>query len=81
MVVFNDGAFGNVKRSQQEDFDGRLVGVDLYNPDFIKLSESFGVHGTRVQDASGLQQELERAFAGDKPVLIEVPVGQLERVY
>ena len=53
VVVFNDSAYGNVKRSQQEDFGGRLVGVDLRNPDFIRLSESFGVRGARVQDASG----------------------------
>ena len=81
VVVFNDDAYGNVKRSQQEDFGGRLVGVDLRNPDFIRLSESFGVRGARVQDASALRRELERAFAGDQPVLIEVPVGELERVY
>ena len=81
VVVFNDNAYGNVKRSQQEDFGGRLVGVDLRNPDFIRLSESFGVRGARVEDASALRRELERAFAGDQPVLIEVPVGELERVY
>ena len=81
VVVFNDNAYGNVKRSQQEDFGGRLVGVDLRNPDFIRLSESFGVRGARVQDAAALRHELERAFAGDQPVLIEVPVGELERVY
>jgi acetolactate synthase-1/2/3 large subunit len=81
VVVFNDNAYGNVKRSQQEDFGGRLVGVDLRNPDFIRLSESFGVRGARVEDASALRRELERAFAGDQPVLIEVPVGELKRVY
>ena len=81
VVVFNDNAYGNVKRSQQEDFGGRLVGVDLRNPDFVRLSESFGVRGARVQDPAALRQELERAFAGDEPVLIEVPVGELERVY
>ena len=81
VVVFNDNAYGNVKRSQQEDFGGRLVGVDLRNPDFIRLSESFGVRGARVQDAAALRHELERAFAGDQPVLIEVPVGELKRVY
>ena len=81
VVVFNDNAYGNVKRSQQEDFDGRLVGVDLRNPDFVRLSESFGVRGARATDAAALQRELERAFAGAEPVLIEVPVGELERVY
>ena len=81
VVVFNDNAYGNVKRSQQEDFGGRLVGVDLRNPDFVRLSESFGVRGARVQDPAALRQELERAFAGDEPVLIEAPVGELERVY
>ncbi len=81
VVVFNDNAYGNVKRSQREDFGDRLVGVDLRNPDFVRLSESFGVRGARVQDAAALRQELERAFAGDEPVLIEVPVGELERVY
>lgn len=81
VVVFNDDAYGNVKRSQQEEFGGRLVGVDLRNPDFVRLSESFGVRGARVRDAAALQKELERAFAGSEPVLIEVPVGELERVY
>ena len=41
--------YGNVKRSQQEDFGGRLFGVDLRNPDFVRLSESFGVRGARVR--------------------------------
>lgn len=81
VVVFNDDAYGNVKRSQQEDFGGRLVGVDLRNPDFVKLSESFGVRGARAHDAAALRRELERAFAGGEPALIEVPVGELERVY
>ena len=81
VVVFNDDAYGNVKRSQQEDFDGRLVGVDLRNPDFVRLSESFGVRGARARDAAALRRELERAFAGSEPVLIEVPVGEMERVY
>ena len=81
IVVFNDNSYGNVKRSQQEDFDGRLVGVDLLNPDFIKLADSFGVKGTRAYDAVTLQRELEQAFVGNEPVLIEVPVGELERIY
>ena len=38
------------------------------------------MRGARVRDPAALRQELERAFADDEPVLIEVPVGELERV-
>src|SRR5439155_7758976 len=34
-VVFNDGAFGNVKRTQEQTFSGRLIASDLVNPDFV----------------------------------------------
>src|SRR5262249_57598834 len=42
-VVFNDGAYGNVRRTQVEDFGGRIVGSDLLNPDFVALAESFEI--------------------------------------
>ena len=34
-IVFNDGAFGNVRRIQQERYGNRLIGSDLANPDFV----------------------------------------------
>ena len=39
------------------------------------------MRGARATDPAALQRELVRAFAGDQPVLIEVPVGELERGY
>ena len=32
-VVFNDGAYGNVKRMQEDLYDGKVVGTELRNPD------------------------------------------------
>jgi acetolactate synthase-1/2/3 large subunit len=40
-VVFNNNAFGNVLRDQQRLFEGRVIGSELRNPDFVKLAESF----------------------------------------
>ena len=80
-VVFTDNAYGNVMRSQQEDFDDHVMGVQLTNPDFVALAESFGVHGARATDAAGLEAELSKALASDKPAVIEVPVGPMERRY
>ena len=42
VVVFNDNAFGNVKRDQMNQFGGRTIGADLHNPDFVKLAEAYG---------------------------------------
>ena len=42
-VVFNDNAFGNVRRTQTEMFGGRHIASDLRNPDFGKFAESFGM--------------------------------------
>ena len=76
-VVFNDGAFGNVRRIQQERYGNRLIGSDLANPDFVAFAESFGAAAFRVKSPDELRQALRRAFARrDGPTLIEVPVGQ-----
>ena len=34
-IVFNDGAFGNVRRIQEERYGNRLIASDLANPDFV----------------------------------------------
>ena len=77
-VVFNDGAYGNVRRAQVEQFDGRVLGSDLVNPDFARLAESFGVHATRVTTPTELEGVLREALgATTEPVLIDVPVGAM----
>ena len=35
-IVFADGAYGNVRRMQKEDYGNKLIGVDLQNPHFPK---------------------------------------------
>ena len=77
-IVFNDGAFGNVRRTQQERYGNRLIACDLTNPDFVAFAKSFGAEAARVQTADELRTALRRAFAHrDGPSLIEVPVGPL----
>jgi acetolactate synthase-1/2/3 large subunit len=71
-VVFNNSGYGNVRRDQQEKYQGRLLGVDLHNPDFVKLAESFGVLGFRASSPESLKPLLERALGANSPVVIEV---------
>lgn len=78
VIVFNDNRFGNVRRQQEELFGGRFIAVDLYNPDFMKLADAFGLRGRRAKDANELRRELRDALALNEPTLIEVPVGPME---
>ena len=76
-VVFNDGAFGNVRRMQKELYNERIISTDLVNPDYVSYAESFGAKGVRVHSANELRDALAEAFAADLPVVIDVPVGQM----
>ena len=73
-LVFNNNAFGNVRRDQRERFEGRLLGSDLINPDFLKLADAFGVASDRVTSPEALRRSLARALASGAPWLIEVPI-------
>jgi acetolactate synthase-1/2/3 large subunit len=77
-LVFADGAFGNVRRAQEERYGNRLIASDLANPDFVRLAESFGAAAERARDPQELGAALARAFKRrEGPTLIEVPVGPL----
>ena len=77
-VVFNDGAFGNVRRIQEEQYGNRLIASDLTNPDFMKYAQSFGAEAERARSPQELRLALNRALKRrDVPTLIEVPVGPM----
>ncbi len=73
-LVFNNNAYGNVRRDQRERFDGRVVASDLVNPDFVKLAESFGVASARVTAPDQFKAAMEKALAHGGPYLISVEV-------
>src|SRR5262249_39432190 len=73
-LVFNNNAYGNVRRDQRTRFDGRVVAADLVNPDFVKLAESFGVAASRVTSPDHFRPALEKALAHGGPALIAIEV-------
>jgi len=77
-VVFNDGAFGNVRRIQAEQYGNRLIACDLANPDFLRFAKSFGAAAERAKDPTALRAALKRGLARrGVPTVIEVPVGAM----
>lgn len=74
-LVFTDDAYGNVRRIQQDNYDGRVVASDLRNPDFVKMADSFGMRASRARHPGALRQQMAEAFKAEEPALIEIPVG------
>jgi acetolactate synthase-1/2/3 large subunit len=81
VVVFDDGAYGNVRRTQEQLFGGRTIASELKNPSFAALGEVFGLQGLRAIGPDELRSALRAALAHDGPSLIEVPVGEMPMIF
>ncbi len=71
-IVFDDGAFGNVRRIQAEHYGNRLIASDLHNPDFVRFAESFGALALPARTPDELETALRTAFAANTPALVHV---------
>jgi acetolactate synthase-1/2/3 large subunit len=74
-LIFNNNAFGNVRRDQTNLYDGHVHGSELKNPDFVALAKSFGAAAYRANSAAELRELLQKALIESEtgPVVIEVP--------
>ncbi len=76
-VVFDDGAFGNVRRIQEHQYGNRLIACDLANPDFVAFARSFGAGAYRATTPEELEACLREAFSAGCPALVHVTVGPM----
>lgn len=49
--------------------------IELTNPDFIKLAESFGIKGIRIDSLENLKNAIINTRNSDVAVLIDIPVN------
>lgn len=76
-IVFDDGAFGNVRRIQDQAYGGRRIADSLHNPDFVAYAASFGIRAVRAETPEALERALIEALRANEPALIHVPVGEM----
>ena len=70
-VVFNDGHYGNVRRDLEHDWSGDYE-TDFVNPDFVKMAESFGALGIKVEDPTKVGDAVRQAIEAERPTIIDV---------
>ena len=74
ILMFNDNAWGVLKKYQQDRFGDRLFATDLVNPDFAKLFDSYGFGATRVSTVAELGPALYAAISSGETHLVEVAI-------
>lgn len=79
VMIWEDKEYGLIKWKQQTQF-GKHTDLRFDNPDFVKLAESFGCKGIRVNNSRDLRPALEEAFAANVPTLVTVPIDYRENV-
>ncbi|MEK5199584.1 biosynthetic-type acetolactate synthase large subunit [Staphylococcus sp. FSL H8-0121] len=81
IVLINNGTLGMVKQWQDKFFDQRFS-HSVFNdqPDFMKLSEAYGVKGFLIDKPNQLKETLDEAFNYNGPALIEVRISPIEPV-
>jgi thiamine pyrophosphate-dependent acetolactate synthase large subunit-like protein len=70
-VMLNNGQLGKISKEQRAG-EWQVWQTSLHNPDFAGYAELCGALGIRVTAADQLDDALERAFAHEGPVLVEV---------
>lgn len=74
VVVFDNGAYGNVRRDQRTRFEGRFIASELHNPDFLGLAAAFGIEAHSAASPAELAAILPEALEARGTVLIRVAI-------
>ena len=77
VMVWDDGGYGLISWKQDTQF-GQHTELGFGNPDWVKLAESFGWHGMRVDRSADLRGALEKSFEIPGPVLLAIPIDYRE---
>ena len=77
VMVWEDGGYGLIEWKQDNQF-GQHMDLSFGNPDFVRLAESFGCKGIRVDRSDDLRGALEEAFEADSPCVLSLPIDYRE---
>jgi acetolactate synthase-1/2/3 large subunit len=81
IAVVNNGFLGMVRQWQELFHESRYNSTPMYNPDFVKLAEAFGIPARRVTKREEVADAVNFARSVQGPALIEFVVEREDMVY
>ncbi len=82
IFLINNGFLGMVRQWQDLFYKQRYSHVELFNPDFVKLAEAYGIPSSRVNNVDDVEASIRKAMEyNDGPVFVEFVVTKEDNVY
>ena len=81
VFILNNSTLGMVAQWQRTFYDRRMIGVDQHScPNYVKLAESYGAQGIRVQSMDELDKAIKNALSSNVVTVIDIPIDPEEDV-
>ena len=82
ILLFDNSALGLVRQWQDLFYEGRRSQVELWdNPDFVAVSEAFGIPGVRAKTHAEARRALQRVLHEDGPLLVHLQIDPGDNVW
>jgi|UniRef100_A0A832ERJ7 acetolactate synthase-1/2/3 large subunit len=82
VIILNNSYLGMVRQWQQLFYGRRYANTNIeVQPDFIKLSESYGIAAKRVEDKKDVEQALIEMINYKGPYILDIKIEREENVY
>ncbi len=81
IAIINNGYLGMVRQWQDVFYNKRHSGTPLFNPDFVKLAEAYGIKARAVTKKEEAYDAIREAQAHDGPFLLDFQVEEFTNVY
>ncbi|MBE7708755.1 MAG: biosynthetic-type acetolactate synthase large subunit [Cyanobacteria bacterium SIG27] len=79
--IINNGYLGMVRQWQEKIYNEHYSQTKISSPDFVKLAQSYGALGIRVEKEEEIIPALKQAIEYDGPVMIDFVCENFEMVY
>jgi acetolactate synthase I/II/III large subunit len=81
ICVINNGFLGMVRQWQEFFYERRYAATPMLSPDFVKLTEAFGLKAARVETRADVIPTVEMARKHPGTMLIDFRVEQEDSVF
>ncbi len=76
VLIINDNAYRVLMLRQKLQLQGRVYGTSHSNPDFVKLAESFGAKGLKIEHQNEIESKLKEFLSSEVITILEVVTDQ-----